>query len=85
MKLMNLENCFKMAKEANAKYVGVCISTVGNEANEIIINPNVNFDKKLEYYKKAYNEDLVLKTYAGIKITGFTYGDTFDCIENQLV
>lgn len=44
---------------------------------EIIINENANFDSKFAYYKKAYNENLTLKSFNGIKIVGFTYGDTF--------
>lgn len=85
MKLSNLENCFKAAKESGAKYVGVSISTRGNDGNEIIINPSENFDKKLEYYKSAYNDELVLKSYEGIKIVGFTYGDCFEIIQKDLL
>ena len=48
---------------------------------EIIINSYENFDSKLEYYKKAYDEDLKLKTFDGIRITDFTYGDSFAKIE----
>lgn len=84
LRLKHLERCFYEASIKDAKFVGVAIWTKGNEGLEIIINPNVNFDKKFDYYKKAYTEDLVLKTYDGIKIVGFTYGNTFEEIQKDL-
>ena len=38
---------------------------------EIICNPYENLDKKLEYYLKAYNDNLTLKTFDKIKIIAF--------------
>lgn len=38
----------------------------------------------MEYYKKAYNDDLTLKSFNGIKIVGFTYGDSYDEIQEDL-
>lgn len=52
---------------------------------EIIINENENFDKKFDYYKKTYHEDLTLKAFSGIRIVGFTYGDSFQEIEKDLI
>jgi hypothetical protein len=51
----------------------------------MINNENGNFDSKLAYYKKAYNEDLTLKAFNGIKIIGFTFGDNFKEIEEDLI
>lgn len=85
MTLTGLANCFELAKEIRANYVGVKIEMQGFESPEIIINPIANFESKLQYYKKAYNEDLTLKTFSGIKIVGFTYGETFSDIEYELV
>ena len=84
MKLDLLEICFKKAIETKAKYIAVQIETRGSEGIEVIINPNVNFSAKLDYYKKAYTEELVLKTYDGIKIVGFAFGDSFKEIEEKL-
>lgn len=84
LSIHNLENCFKSAKDLKQKYVGVKISMRGFKKPEIIINEYDNFDEKLKYYKNAYNEDLVLKSFNGIKIVGFTYGNTFDEIEIDL-
>jgi hypothetical protein len=85
MTLENLEGCFLSAKKRSCMYVGVKIEMKGFAEPEIIINQVGNFDTKLEYYKKAYNDDLTLKTFNGIKIIGFTYANNFEGIENDLV
>jgi hypothetical protein len=85
MDISNLENCFKEASQQSRKYIGVKIQMQGFPKAEIIINENENFNEKFAYYKKAYNEDLVLKTFNGIKIVGFTYGDSFEDIEMDLI
>lgn len=84
LKMRNLEECFRMAKAVNATWVAVAVKSKDCESSELIINTNVNFDTKLEYYKKAYTDDLVLKSYDGIKIVGFTYADTLKEIEDDL-
>lgn len=81
----NLEKCFMEADKQNQKYIGVKIQMQGFPKAEIIINEKANFDSKLTYYKKAYNDDLTLKTFNGIKIVGFTYGNTFEEIEKDLL
>ncbi|OSA89122.1 UNVERIFIED_ORG: hypothetical protein B2H93_16850 [Clostridium botulinum] len=82
--MRNLEECFKGAKENNATYMAVGVKHDDSESAELIINPNVNFDDKLEYYKKAYTNNLILKNCDKIKITGFTYGNTLADIEIDL-
>lgn len=81
----NLEVCFYEASQQDKKYVGVLIEMQGFPKPEVIINQNANFDEKFAYYKKAYTENLVLKTFAGIRIVGFTYGDSFADIERDLL
>jgi len=83
--MANLERCFETAKEEGYSYVGVKIQMEEFQEPEVIINPNANFDKKLKYYKKAYNDDLTLKSFNGIKIIGFSFGDDYEEIENDLV
>jgi len=83
--LKSLEEEFKIAIETKAKFIAVKIQTEASTDAEIIINPNANFPKKLEYYKKAYNEDLTLKAFNGIKITDFTHSESFDCIQYDLL
>lgn len=85
MSIKNLEKCFCEASHKEAKYVGVQIKMQGFPKPEIIINENENFDSKFAYYKKAYNEDLTLKTFNGIEIVGFTYGNSFKDIEKDLI
>jgi hypothetical protein len=81
----NLEKCFEDAKEQNAKFVALKIGMKGFPKPEIIINEQANFDSKLAYYQKTYNENLEHRFAKGIKIIGMSYGDTFDEIEYDLV
>jgi len=83
--LDSLENTFEAAYQNGARLVAVKIEMQGFEKPEVIINQTENFKTKLEYYKKAYNQDLTLKAFNGIKIIGFTFGDTFDDIESDLI
>lgn len=85
MKLKNLEECFMAAIKNGFKYIGVKIQMQGFEECEIIINPIKNAVNKLEYYKKSYNDNLTLKSFDGIKIIGFTHGNTFEEIEEDLI
>ncbi|MGL5649376.1 MAG: hypothetical protein ACRDDY_16160 [Clostridium sp.] len=85
MRMKNLEKCFEAAKKENASYVGVLVQMEGYKADECIINKAINFDKKLEYYKFAYNDDLTLKNAPDkIKIVGFTYGNDVEDIACDL-
>jgi len=59
---------FERANDNDCEYVAVAIETRGSNSWEIILNPKENFDIKLAYYIKAYNDDLVLNTYDGIRI-----------------
>jgi hypothetical protein len=84
LKMRDLINCFNTANEQQFNWVAILVKNINSEGEELIINPYVNFDDKLEYYQKAYTDDLVLKTYDGIRIVGFTFGNTLEDIENQL-
>ncbi|WP_346961370.1 hypothetical protein [Clostridium sp.] len=81
----NLEMCFRLAKARKQNYIGIKVSVPNSKEDEVIINPNANFDNKLEYYKKAYNDNLTLKSFNQIRITGFTYGNSYGEIENDLI
>jgi len=88
MKLLTRENlikCYKGAKSYEKRYVGVLIEMTGFEKPEVIINQSENFDKKLAYYIDAYDENLNHKHAQGIKIIGFTHGNYFDDIEEDLL
>jgi hypothetical protein len=81
----NLEKCFESAINANYQYIGIVIHKEGFIADEVIINPSVNFEKWLEYLKNTYDKNLNHKYSKGISIAGFTYADTYEEIENMLV
>jgi 23S rRNA A1618 N6-methylase RlmF len=85
MNINDLEKCFQEATIRGAKYVGVKIEMQGFPKAEIIINENENFDSKLAYYKKSYNDDLTLKAFNGIRIIDFAYEDSFEAIEKDLM
>ena len=66
LKIQNLENCFNTAKRLGYNYVAVKVDMQGFEKPEIIINSSENFEEKLDYYKKAYDENLILRSFNGI-------------------
>ena len=83
--MTDLENTFRQAIALEVNYIGVRIKMQGFDEPEIIINPKDNFEAKLEYYKKAYNDGLTLKTFNGIKIIGFEFGDSLAEIGDWLL
>lgn len=85
LKIHNLEECFNKAIENNYKYIAVKIKTRNSIGEEIIINPKWNFEAKLDYYKNAYDENLVLRSFDGIQIVGFTYSNSLKDIEKDLI
>lgn len=82
--LKDLEELFKRAKKDKAIFIATIVKTEGYESSEMIINTDVNFDKKLEYYKNAYNDDLTLKSCNKIKILGGVCADSLLEIEENL-
>lgn len=85
MTINELEQCFTNAQKDNATYVAVKVQMQGFTDPEIIINTSNNFESKLEYYKKAYNEDLTLKAFNGIKIIDFDHANSLDELEYSLL
>ena len=65
-----LKIAFKKCKELN-RGIEILIEMPDLPSCEIICNPYENLDKKLEYYLKAYNQDLTLKTFDKIKIVAY--------------
>lgn len=82
--LKDLEDVFNRAIKYNEEYIGIKIEAPDLEEPEVIINSRENFEAKLSYYKKSYNEDLTLKSFNKIKITGFIYGCNFAEIQDML-
>lgn len=67
MNIKDLEKIFEEAKNKNND-VALELTVPTREDTEIIIVKNANLDYKLQYYKKAYNADLVLNNCKDIKI-----------------
>jgi hypothetical protein len=84
IKMENLERSFQLAKKENAKFVAVRIEMQGFPEAEVIINPIINADSKLEYYQKTYDENLNHIHAKGIKIVGCTFGNDWNEIEEDL-
>jgi len=85
LNMNDLEICFNEAAEFDSKFVGVLIKMEGFEKPEIIVNQKENHKSKLAYYKKAYSDDLTLRTFTGIKIIDFGFGDSMQAIEDDLL
>lgn len=79
--MSSLEECFKSGKQLGANFIAVKIQVQGCPKPELIVNPKENFEQKLQYYQNAYTDELVLKTYAGIRIVGFSCGYYLDELE----
>ena len=84
LKMSNLEKCFEEAEVTKKRFVGLVIGMEGFPKPEVIINEAANFDSKLAYYQKTYDEDLNHRFAKGIKIIGFTFGNSFDEIAFDL-
>ena len=59
------------SKERGYEYFSLLIETEDSDGYEIIANPMCNYETKFEYINKAYNDDLVLKSYNGIRIVNY--------------
>lgn len=84
MNMEYLEHCFNRAKELNQNFVAVRIRMDGFPEDEVIINPIINADTKLEYYKKTYDFELNHKHAEGICIVNFSFGMNYADIEADL-
>ncbi len=84
LNIRNLENCFNAALKNKVRYVAVKLKTKATEKCEIMITPYENMTTKLKDYKETFNCNSKLEAHNGIKIVGFTYGNTFKEIEDDL-
>jgi hypothetical protein len=70
--MSDLEFVTRTAIKTNQS-LGVIIEMDGFESPEIIINPPENLEKKLDYYKNTYNDNLDHNHAKGIKIIGYIF------------
>ncbi|KGK88090.1 hypothetical protein DP68_08875 [Clostridium sp. HMP27] len=83
--MKDLERCFKQAKRQGACYIGVVIEMDGFEKPEVIVNSYENFQSKLEYYRKTYDEDCNHKYSKGIKLIACNYAFEFNQLEEDFI
>lgn len=67
MTMKDLVDAFEECKKYNLP-ICVVLKLPDTPSNELIINPPDNFEKKLDYYKNMYDENLVNKNNSEIKI-----------------
>jgi len=83
--LTDLKKAFETAQNKEYQFVGIAVTIPNTDEFEVIINHKANFDEKLDYYLKTYNEDLTHKHAAGIAIVDFAFANTFEEIQQQLL
>lgn len=84
-RLDELKLAFKEAIESNSKFIAVEVMSKNSLKPELIINPRENFKDKLDYYSKAYNDDLSLKSAPDvIRIEKFAYANALYEIVDKL-
>ena len=57
--------------EQKYEYFAVLIDTENSNGYELIVNPMCNYETKRAYYDKAYDDDLILKSFSGIRIIDY--------------
>lgn len=71
-KMSELEFVVKTAIQTKQP-LGLLVEMPGFESPEMIVNPIENLEKKLEYWKKVYDDNLEHKNAKGIKIIAYTF------------
>ena len=85
-KKQKLIDTFNYAIDNNYKFIVLDLTVPNSDVYETIIVRNPNFKNKLEYYKKAYDDNLILKTCKDIEIRQITatnelsYGNDFTSV-----
>ena len=60
MRKTEFKKIVQEGRDRSKLFMVVKIETEGNSGPETIVNPAVNFAAKLNYYDKAYNDDMEL-------------------------
>ena len=71
--IKQLEEDIRIAHENGIKYL--IVGLLVYKGKEMIIIERDNFIEKLEYYKKTYDDNLVMKTNKDIKIITYMFSD----------
>lgn len=73
---------FESARKMGAEFVFVVVSAEGVE--EVISIPSKSFDAKEQFYKNAYDDNLVHVMNSNVKITSVAYGQS-DILKDLLL
>jgi len=69
---------------SDLSYLGVLVETVGSPNKELIMNSFSSFEFKKDYYNKAYNDNLELNSFNGIRIVDAYVSDSTQEIADAL-
>lgn len=79
--LQKLRQSWEEGIDKGAKYFYVSVFMEGFPTTELIVNVVDNAEKKLAYYEKTYNEDLIHKFSRTIGIVDFGYAHDLSELE----
>jgi hypothetical protein len=78
-------NIFSSAlQKDNANFIYVQVKMDDFDGKELIINPRENIQKKMEYYDRAYSENLCLKNNTDIQITAYGWAECIEDIDHYV-
>lgn len=83
MTLDGLIRAFDSQWAKESEYAGILVNISG--VKEVIINSRENYEAKVEYFKNAYDENLIHKHAAGVSIINYTFSDNFIDIQDDLL
>lgn len=82
MKKENLISIFDTAKETKMD-IAIEVTIPGQETTEVIVNRYENLENKLEFYKKAYDENCVHCMNKEVKIVDAWCVNFFEMYDNR--
>jgi hypothetical protein len=65
-----------------SNWMGIVVTVPGSGQHEVIINPKENFESKMEYYQKVYDDELKHKN-APLEILRFGFSPTLHGLIND--
>ena len=76
---------FKNFIDIGAEYIGVYVKAPNLEEPELILNPIINADKKLNHYLNHYNDDMRLNSVNAVEIISVTGAIYLEDLEDNAV
>ena len=75
---------FKEEYKKGILYYSVAVTTPNTKNKEVITNSKANILSKIEYWDKAYNDDLELVTNTNIKIVDYIATSNIDFLNKYM-